>query len=74
MTRQRRLRLSPGATDPREFVLRAQRVLCVTDGELARLCDVGRTCVANWRSGRHEPSGRAVLAIVDRLVEVSDGR
>jgi DNA-binding transcriptional regulator YiaG len=59
---------------PRDFVLRAQRRLELTDGELARLCGSCRTAVVNWRSGRHEPSGRAVLAIVDRLVEVRDGR
>ena len=55
--------------DAREFVLRAQRRLELTDGELARLCGTCRTAVVNWRSGRHEPSGRAVLAIVNRLVE-----
>lgn len=58
--------------DAREFVLRAQRRLALTDGELARLCGTCRTAVVNWRSGRHEPSGRAVLAIVDKLVEVRD--
>ena len=58
--------------DAREFVLRAQRRLELTDGELARLCGCARTSVVHWRSGRHEPSGRAVLAIVDKLVEVRD--
>lgn len=53
---------------PRDFILRAQRRLELTDGELARLCGMNRTAVVNWKSGRHEPSGRAVLAIVDRLV------
>lgn len=54
---------------PREFVLRSQRRLELTDGELAQLCGSCRTAVVNWRSGRHEPNARAVLAIVDRLVE-----
>ena len=57
---------------PREFVLRAQRVLNMTDGELAELCGAHRNTVVSWRVGRHEPSGRAVLAIVDKLVEVRD--
>ena len=54
---------------PREFVLRAQRRLELTDGELARLCGCVRTSVVHWRSGRHEPNARAVLAIVDTLIE-----
>ena len=59
---------------PREFVLRSQNRLGLTDGELARLCGSCRTAVVGWKAGRHEPRSRAVLAIVDRLVEVSDGR
>lgn len=53
----------------REFVLRAQRRLALTDSELAELCGAHRNTVVSWRVGRHEPSGRAVLAIVNRLVE-----
>lgn len=59
---------------PREFILRSQRALELTDSELARLCGTCRTAVVGWKAGRHEPRARAVLAIVDRLVEVSDGR
>lgn len=53
---------------PRDFVLRAQSRLGLTDSELGRLCGVGRCAVSGWRSGRHAPSGAAVLAIVDELM------
>ncbi len=58
---------------PRDFVLRAQSRLGLTDSELGRLCGVGRCAVSGWRSGRHAPSGAAVLAIVDALMMVPPG-
>lgn len=53
----------------RDFVIRAQAVLGLDSRSLAALCGVSRTAVVNWRTGRHRPSGEAVLRIVGALME-----
>lgn len=59
-------RLEPGMT-PQEFIVRSQAALGLTSQGLARLAGVAPQTVRSWRMGRYEPSGAAVLRIVDAL-------